>query len=88
MLGDTHADALQNRDDGLVRLVHDEPCRPSFQNERDEAKFPDGYRGLFDGSARWLHVGRCVLTVLARRSAGIFSQQQVGRNDRRNRGQW
>ena len=44
MLGDTHADALQNRDDGLDRLVHDEPCRPSFQIEWDEAKFPDGYR--------------------------------------------
>ena len=78
MLGDTHADALQNRDDGLVRLVHDEPCRPSFQNEWDEAKFPDGYRRFFNGCTSWLYVGRCALSLLARRSVGIFSQQQVG----------
>jgi hypothetical protein len=88
MLGDTHAHALQNRDDGLVRLVRGEACWPSLRFKREETKFPDGSRRFFNGSARWLHVGRCVLTVLARRSAGIFSQQQVGRNDRRNRGQW
>ena len=68
MSGDTHAHALPNRNDDLDRLVHVGPCRPNFQNERDKAKFVDGSRRFFDGRARWLHVGCCALTVLARPS--------------------
>jgi hypothetical protein len=66
MSGDTHAHALQNRDDDFDRLVRGKPCWPSLQFKREETKFLDGSLRFFSGSASRIRLGRCALVVLTR----------------------